>query len=284
MTIEFEERRFPSGEISVQLSERIDTRESISINWNWFESKDILVPLMKADAIKRQYGDTRYINLNCNYLPYARQDRVFNAGNPLAIEVLLTVLATQFRSVYSMGVHCHLPSGTPYFSVGYSSLNIESYLENYNLVFPDKSAKNHYYTYITCNSRPIPEEFIYFEKTRKLSGIQSTIVGNPQVDLSKKFLIADDICGGGITFINASHILKENYGEEIIVELMIYHAFLDYGLQSLKDSGISKIKIINPESYEYICNLYPNDLDYFEYIDLSSVNYPNLNNLLTEDK
>jgi hypothetical protein len=50
----------------------------------------------------------------------------------------------------------------------------------------------------------------------------------------------------------------------------VYHAFLDHGLDDLEDSGITKIGIINPDSFEYISKLYPDEISSGYIVNLST--------------
>ena len=61
----FEMKRFNSGELDVKLVERLNNFE---VHWNWFneDERDLMVPLLKADAIKKQYGEVNIV-LVCNY-------------------------------------------------------------------------------------------------------------------------------------------------------------------------------------------------------------------------
>jgi len=281
MKVEYTVTQFSSGEYDVKINGRI-TEDIAEVHWNWFSPKerDVMIPLMVADAVRRQYGDTVKLTLVANYLPYARQDRVFEAGNALPIEVLTKLLKSAFHEVHTMGIHC---------SEGYVGLNQKfnpnSLPNKYNLVFPDKSACKHYElcsawvdkmgnVFIKSMGMNKQPHNITISKVRTRDGVESQLVDDgsfERVNIETPFLLVDDICAGGRSFINAAQLLKQQFGDTIKVELMVYHAFLDYGLEALKEAGISKVYIINPDSYEYILGLYPTEGSYFEFVSIGNI-------------
>ena len=91
--VKFDVKQFSSGEYEVKIAERIYGDTAV-IHWNWFDEsqRDLMLLLMKISAIKRQYSDDIYIIIYAPYLPYARQDRVFEAGQDVAICTLLNSL------------------------------------------------------------------------------------------------------------------------------------------------------------------------------------------------
>ena len=257
--VQFDIKQFSSGEYQIKIINRI--RGKAVIHWNWFDKnqRDLMLLLTKIGAIKKQYGMIP-ITVYAPYLPYARQDRVFEAGQDLAIETLVKAICGRYDDIKieTMALHC------------YNNYDISNKIATIDdrdiLVFPDTNAKHHYDT-----SYNTP--YLIFPKDR-INGVpylSEPISSNIKEKDVTYYLICDDICAGGRTFIECAKTLRKEYGEDIAIELMIYHAFLDHGLDGLKASGISKIYIINPDSYEYVCNLYPNDLTYFEYKEINNV-------------
>lgn len=264
--VNFEVKKFASGEWDVKIIDRI--YDTAIIHWNWFDEnqRDLMLLLMKIGAIRRQYGYKMTIKIYAPYLPYSRQDRMFECGQDIPIETLIDCISIeQRRGIYgpgdvyieTMGIHCddRYACNTLKYTL---ELN-EVKQKNTMIVFPDKNAKNHYeIDYCT------EQNIINFEKIRKNNEIYLSLINENVTSRINHFIICDDICSGGRTFIECANKLRELYGNDITIELMVYHAFLDRGLDKLKESGISRIRIINPDSYEYICKLYPDDLNYFK--------------------
>ncbi len=244
----YTQKQFKSGEWDIKLNERINGK--FSVKWNWFKEQDIMIPLLKADAIKRQYGNVP-ITLECNYLPYSRQDRVFELGQPIAVNVILDLLLTRFSLIQTMALHnsnIYNPDYRIRVSKVYESIKQQI------VVYPDENAKKHY-----CFVKE--ENCIIFNKKRYSNGIKLTFKECSSYE-EDNFLICDDICDGGRTFIECAKALRNKF-KDCNIELMIYHGFMTHDLNDLKNSGISKICIINPDSYEYLIDKFPDDKDYF---------------------
>lgn len=251
----FEIKKFNSGEYDIKLIERVTY--PIVIKWNWFKEKDILIPLMQLAAIKTTYNYDVRIRLQCNYMPYSRQDRVFIAGQSNYAQTVLNLLNDNFDIIETMALHCK--SLTNMESVRNLTKELWKFDTNYiTHVFPDENAQKHFY-----NHNDIKK--IIFAKTRDDKGhpalMSKHIDGG--IEATRRFIICDDICDGGRTFVACANKLREMYGDDIKIELMIYHAFMTHGLDDLKASGISQIAIINPDSYDYVIEQYPNDVEYF---------------------
>lgn len=90
--VQFKTKQFSSGEFDVQIFNRIYGEEAV-IHWNWFDEsqRDIFALLLKIDAIKRNYPNVD-ITLDAPYLPYMRQDRLFEAGQSVPATVLVDLL------------------------------------------------------------------------------------------------------------------------------------------------------------------------------------------------
>lgn len=264
--VQFEVKKFSSGEWNVKIKERIHG-EAV-VHWNWFneDERDIMLLLMKIGAIKKQYG-MMPVTVYAPYLPYARQDRVFEAGQDLAIETLVKAICGRYpdTTIKTMALHgktCHR---------GIYNAKHEMHDEMhdiYNIIYPDSNAIFHYSHLFGSYDKGL-----HFEKIRDNEGAPTLWLHHNFKGLVElrniPCLICDDICAGGRTFIECAKEIRKIYGNDTIIELMIYHAFLDHGLDALKESGISLIHIINPDSCEYICKLYPNDLEYFNYKELN---------------
>lgn len=260
----FEVKKFNSGEYDVKLTERIN-ESYVTVNWNWFKEPDVMIPLMKIDAIRRQYGDKIKIQLEANYLPYSRQDRMFEVGQSLPLEIIYNVLKTMDIGISTMAFHSNNYCDT-YLSLTNKKIPLHIIFLYHPLIacFPDKNAINHF-----DNCPPLT---LTFAKTRINNSIQLQLMPSKWLTsfagLKNKFIICDDICDGGRTFIECAKLLKAEFGNEIQIDLLIYHAFMTHGLDEIK-KHIHSITIINPDSYEYVCDKFPNDKDYFRLGDFN---------------
>lgn len=250
----FDIKKFNSGEWDVVLNQRIHNPKRITVKWNWFTHPDIMMPLMQIDAINRNYCDP-LIYLQCNYLPYSRQDRLFNVGGSVPLAILLKIFEDVHIEV--MGLHADVDINNHIYDLS----DFDS--EDSTFVFPDKNAVKHY-------NDPRNYYSIIFNKVRENNAVKLEMEryyygSELAVSLNhpKKIVICDDICDGGRTFVECAKYLKQLNPQIDHIELMVYHAFMTHGLEDLKEAGIKLIRILNPDSYEHIINKYTNDKDYF---------------------
>jgi phosphoribosylpyrophosphate synthetase len=253
----FKIKQHNSGEYEITLTERIYDR-IVYIHWDYFTQKDIMIPMLKAAAIRHTYGDRIQIILDAPYLPYARQDRVFEAGQSIAFIDFTKIIFLNFDVVRTQALHCH-----NYYAFGKNYINIDRYnlmelQSQYNIVFPDASARHHYYY--------SDDKMITFNKVRNKFGtphLELDAFRMPyKIDLYKPFLICDDIGDGNRTFVECAKALRKEFEHSerlnIEIELMVYHQFGTYGFDNLIEEGINKLKIINKDSYNFIVNKYNN--------------------------
>ena len=231
--VQFEVKKFSSGEWNIKIKERI--YGDAIIHWNWFneDERDIMLLLMKIGAIKKQYGMIP-VTVYAPYLPYARQDRVFEAGQDLAIETLIEAICERYDGVRieTMALHCK-DRGT--YNAKYYML--DKMYDIYNIIYPDSNALFHY-SHILASDENYAKS-LNFEKIRDEDGKPSLKLMTDKLTLgalgNNHFLICDDICAGGRTFIQCAKEIKKIYGDDTVIELIIYHAFLDHGLDALKE-------------------------------------------------
>lgn len=247
----FEVNKFASGEYDVALSIDKTIENYNEIVWDWFTEPDIMIPMMKADAMIRKFGKGRRNVLYAPYLPYARQDRVFNNGQSLPIEVLIDILKLKFDDISTMGMHSYNPD---VFSLKIFVNDILKIFKDYSIVYPDEGALNHF---DSCEkSWGVKAKSFNFRKKRDDQG---GVELEPLFPMSKliyggKFIILDDICSGGRTFIKCAEIIKK-YNPKAQIELLVYNAFLDRGTDHIIKAGISKIHVINKYSYAAVSHL-----------------------------
>lgn len=250
--VDFYVKQFASGEWEVKIKNRIYNKAVILYDWfDDIERRDLMLLITKIGAIRKNYGMIDII-VYAPYLPYSRQDRLFEAGQDIAIETFINAIKIDNKiTIETMGLHCQ-----NYYSIINNKINItELYNLSCTLVFPDLNAKNHF------NLEKV-DQYILFEKTRTSEGIELNML--PYFgETKKRYIILDDVAAGGRTFIECAKKLNERFGNDIIIELLVYNAFLDYGLNDLIQSGISKIHVANQFSYNFLVNKFKTNCQYF---------------------
>lgn len=256
---------FNGGEVHVKIDdpttvEQVDT--SITIEANITNSNQIMELALLVDAIRR-INPKIAINLLCPYLPYARQDRVCDSGEALAVKVMAGMLnALNFDSIELWDVHSDVSMAVldRVSNVGPENfLSILATNRNYTLVSPDAGAMKK----VGKVAKKFNMEMLTASKIRdtrdgSITGTQITLTESSKF---KTFLIVDDICDGGRTFTELAKVIREQYrvitnGLEPRVELYVTHGIFSKGLKVLQDAGIDHV---------YTANLFPNvDTDGFE--------------------
>lgn len=254
--VDFEQFVFSGGEVSVKLSQAINYS-----SWNIIaelkNSEDILTLLMVADVLKR--GGATYIELYMPYIPYARQDRVCNFGEAFSLKVFCDLInSVGFDKVTVEDPHSDvapalLNNVNIYDQATCINLtkdcdkSFTRFLEGATLVSPDAGAEKKILS--VCNSLG-KSGFISASKVRDPSTgkITSTEVNGGR--LSGDYLIVDDICDGGATFIALAQELKYKGADR--VGLYVTHGIFSKGKQHLVDNGVDYIYSKNDWTKEEI--------------------------------
>lgn len=231
---------YPGGEchVSLNTSEISDTTEIMAC---LYDSNAVMELLLTVDAV-RHINPHSVINLTVPYFPYARQDRVCNAGESLSVSVmanLLNGLNCQKITVYdphsdvtpALINRCHTLSLAELLTKTnlFQQINEQRLL----LVSPDAGAEKK----INAVSERLlalgsDTGVIYARKERdsRTGNILSTFVeGNIS---GNNLIVLDDICDGGRTFIELAKALKSKGAGHIY--LYVTHGIFSAGLYVLK--------------------------------------------------
>jgi ribose-phosphate pyrophosphokinase len=233
---------FPGGEIQVRIEGPPEPADSVSIRADLVDSTTLMALLLLTDAVRRHYADPA-IHLVCPYLPYARQDRVAFPGEALSAAVACRLLNAQgYRSVEVWDAHSdvslalldrvrHRPASD--FAVPVATARDV-------IVAPDLGAAKRAGE---C-ARLAGAALVHAEKTRSADtgAITGTVVHGDSIG-DCDFLIVDDICDGGRTFIELAKVLRPlTQGQ---VKLYVTHGIFSAGFDALA-AGIDRIYVANP--------------------------------------
>lgn len=223
----YDDFNFPCGEKQVRITEVAEN--PINFNWDFQSNEEIMTLVLLVDAAKRNgYGVG---DLYLSYIPFSRQDRVMQEGEPLSIKVFADIInRCNFTSVYVDDAHS---------SVSTALINncferkqhvifediIKSIGEHY-LISPDGGALKKINESVNGNTIDVIE----CSKKRDIStgNITGTVVHHN--DFSRQTcVIVDDICDGGRTFIEIAKVLKEKNAGKIV--LCVTHGMFTKGLE-----------------------------------------------------
>jgi ribose-phosphate pyrophosphokinase len=233
-------KKFAGGECHVRLSESFSADDKVKIQIRLNTSDDIMTLCLAVDALRHM--GVSHIEAFIPYMPYARQDRVMNSGEPLSVKVMARIInSLELRKVTIFDAHsdvtvalldnCHnIPNHDMV-----SALIQEGNLKDYVLVSPDLGA----YKKVDKLAQKLgyKGEIATGIKIRDLASGQITKSGVNCDDLhGKTCIVVDDICDGGRTFIELAAALKDKHAGDL--HLIVSHGIFSYqALDRLKEAG-----------------------------------------------
>lgn len=196
-------------------------------------SDSILALMMTVDALKRQFPRAE-LGLLMPYTMYARQDRVCNSGEALGISVFGDMInSLGFKSVTVLDAHSvasqvaikgsHVIEQFEIFS------EIKSSWREWTIVAPDAGATK------KCEDfakRVGAKGVLTFNKARNMETVEITSLEPNQpieVNAGGKYMVLDDICDGGRTFVGVAEVIGA-YDELAQIELAVTHGIFSYGI------------------------------------------------------
>lgn len=205
----------------------------IEIRADLRSSQDVMKLALISDALDREYGAPRH--LVCPYIPYARQDRVCNVGEPLSAKVMCSMInAMGFAHVEVWDAHSDV---VPALLDRCTNVPAKEFVHAITcithdtiLVAPDAGAVKRVMGCAAKNGNDV----LVAEKVRdtRTGDIVNTSVNSPHVG-KRDFLMVDDICDGGRTFIELARKLRYlTLGRTM---LYVTHGIFSKGLDPLSD-------------------------------------------------
>ena len=251
---------FPAGEVGIKLNcpnFRFFNQKWQATPSNWFtvtarlhNSDDIISLAMIKDAIERENREA-VIDLVMPYVPYARQDRVCDAGEAFSLKVFTNFLnSLKFNSVTICDPHSEVTPALIDRAKVVDQLEIISKFEalrkritlgNCVFVSPDAGANKKTSKLAAFFNHT---NFIRADKLRNLATgeIKETVVYCEDLE-GVDVVIADDIIDGGRTFTELAKVLKtKNCGK---VVLYATHGIFSKGVGHLLMNGIDEIYTTN---------------------------------------
>jgi ribose-phosphate pyrophosphokinase len=231
---------FSGGEVHVGIASRAPDKATIEAHVR--SSDDLMELLLATDALRRL--GTREIRLVMPYLPYARQDRVCAPGEAHSLRVFCDIInAQQYDSVEVWDVHsdvalallnkCTHRTVTTFLGraiiVGHKTVLVAPDAGSIKKV--DGLSKTHGLPYVRA------------DKSRDTSTgeITGTVVYTEHIG-DADFLIVDDICDGGRTFIELAKALRPLTNGR--VNLYITHGIFSRG-PGVFDGLIDNVFVVN---------------------------------------
>lgn len=206
--LKFSTFRFPGGEIHFRFSDPISPIEyDLRIRADLRTSDDILLLMVATDAIRRQWPRT-FLTLECPYVPYARQDRVCNPGESLGAKVMCDLInSLEFNAVEIWDAHSDVTPALLRNCTNRPASDFVSKIKTYNCIFvaPDAGA----YKRVGKCAKLLDRPMRCADKVRdtQTGEITETVIYSNHIG-KHDFLMIDDICDGGRTFIELAKVLR----------------------------------------------------------------------------
>lgn len=200
---------FPAGEVGVRI-EDVLVEDEYMVDLRTPNSDEIIRMLFLVDAIRRMKPEVR-LYLNVPYFPYARQDRVMQAGESHSLKVIADLInSCGFERVYVADPHSDV---------------VEAVVDNLYIIRQDDCARetisNWDYQYLIAPdagalkkiyklSEKVGIPVICANKVREVSTGKITGISISPEDYAKitgKVLVVDDILDGGATFLELADAL-----------------------------------------------------------------------------
>ena len=237
---------FSGGEVQVQIPANLENPwKHCTIEAKIHNSNDIMILLNLTNAARMLWGGCE-IDLILPYVPYSRQDRVCAEGESLALKVFCDIINLQnYNSVTIYDPHSDVTPALLNNCIVKEQWEfidkIELLQSHVILVSPDTgSLKKIFKVAQKCGFKDV----VRADKIRDVATgkITETVVYSEHVG-DKDFFIVDDICDGGMTFIQLAKELKKLTTGDIY--LYTTHAILSKGFAPLHEAGITHLYTAN---------------------------------------
>lgn len=230
--------KFPGGELQVRVGE---PSLPIAVGGCLKSSEALCELLMVTDALKQMGHDMEKVKLTIPYLPYARQDRVCNEGEAFSLGVVARLInGMGYGKVVVFDPHSDVAKhqvkkmvtiGQEYFIAHlcpFEKINGE-YV---TVVAPDNGA----YEKASIVAASIHAPMVKAWKTRdtKTGGVTGVTLLEHDPLLTPylnrwPYLIVDDICDGGATFMGLARELKIRGAKKVY--LFVTHGIFSKGFE-----------------------------------------------------
>jgi len=223
---------FPVGTSQVwQLPEPLLSFEKPVVDWRFEDEREIWDVLALRKLLNPR------ARLHVPYLPFARQDKEVTNKSTFSLRCFLDVLnMAHFNRVTTVDVHNAIAlkwcGALENIEPTDFHLSVCNQFHPDVIVFPDPGAADRYKYF-----KHLPQ--VIFKKVRDpLNGriLSLAVEHSTPLPHGRRFLIVDDICDGGATFLRVNEELRKLGATDIA--LAVTHGVFSKGDRLLKDAGI----------------------------------------------
>lgn len=233
--INYDYSTFPGGEPNIKIKDIFLSPVDIYISCKVNSFNDIGKIAVAVDAIRKlNVGD---IHIYIPYFPAARQDRYCNYGEALTVKVYADIINSfNFKSVTILDPHSDVAPALINNCIVNDNFEFISNVicdlpSDYELVSPDAGSNKKMHN---LKNLLFKDSFIRCDKHRDSDGrIESFEVYSNKLDPELNYLIVDDICDGGGTFLGLAKKFRELGAEKIY--LAVTHGIFSKGFGELNN-------------------------------------------------
>ena len=253
--VKYKITKFPDGEPQIFLDSELDRKKEYEVICRITNPEELFIVLQVGDILDRHEVDW---NLNILYLMSMRMDRVMSFNRPFSLKIIANALNTmnwkclESHELHSDKLYTLLKDRSVFPKDWYDKFN--SIIDSSDvIVFPDEGAYLRYTYFFTTDQiciKFIKERDVNTGKIKGFTLMDRKYVFKP----GTTFVLIDDLCDGGGTFLGELEILKKVY-PDCKYKLVVYHAVNQEGLDKVC-SAFDEVIITNSyKDYESKGNL-----------------------------
>ncbi len=234
-------KKFPDNEIYVKFNTNLRGKDVVLVQSFFPEVNELLMEAIFAAYTARDLG-ARRVRLVATYFPYFRQDKRFNKGECISIEVIGKMLDKCLDEFIVINPHMHRKKSlSEIFRIKTRLLTtmdlIDAYLENkidnsYVFIGPDKESRQ----WIERLAKRFHARSIILNKKR-FNATKVRVDASRMRGLNgKNAVILDDMVSTGHTLLETARNLKRQ-GVNKIMFITTHGLFLNDSLEKLRNYG-----------------------------------------------
>lgn len=244
--IKYKISKFPDGQQDIVISDIRKNGDNsypkvITIQSRFNSWRDLELIVVSKKALDRM--GVKDISLYIPYLLGSRSDRLFQqGGNSYLVDVIAPIInVLNFNKVTTIDVHSDVAAACiknleviDNYNLVYKFLSLNVDIRNTVIISPDAGAEKKIYPLL--QKLNYTGELVTAKKHRDLvtGDILETIVPLTNKCLDKDFVIIDDICDGGRTFMEVAKLIKNNrVFSNSKVYLIVTHGIFSAGFKEL---------------------------------------------------
>lgn len=227
--IKYEIINFSDGESHIKLTTEVNRKYPVLIYCRISSWNDLMILMQVGDILNRMEVD---IYLNIYYLLTMRMDRVISFNEAYSLKIIANMInSINAKSVKILEPHSaksiELINNSEGIYNAFNTFIINEQLQ-FAIVFPDEGAYSRYSEQFNYLKQFYCEGMIAVicKKVRDVNTgkLLSFEISNPEIITNRlrKFIVIDDLCDNGGTFIGISNLLsKWDIPKEIIITHMV---------------------------------------------------------------